>query len=480
MEMNMKRRQFLQAAAGAALYLSGGPGVAASQARTTLVSPGARRSRVRVAKLYLGKPKAHWPTPDMDIHAERQRYETEFAARAKDFADTDFTVNELVTTAEQAKEIAARLDEVDGVLLIHLSMGIWDMLPALLAAGKPTMVFAAPYSGHEWSGFGALRQRPEGALLECLLTSDFDQLAIAVHPFRAIHHLREAKILNATLNELPADFVQAVKTKFGAEIVRIDHARVMAAYDAIDPAAAEAETESWMKRAEEIVEPSRDEIHRSCRLALAFEKLLDEENATVMTVDCYGSMYGRLPAFPCVGFARLNDLGYGGICESDLRSALTFILLQALSGRPGFISDPTVDESTGSIILAHCMGSTKMDGPENPPCPYRLRSIMERQEGAAPQVRMPVGRKVTQAELMTMDKLLYFTGEAIDSPDTERGCRTKITVNVDGDIEALWQNWSGGLHRVTCYGDLRHDLKRFCRFKSVQMVDEAQPGAVRS
>ena len=37
---------------------------------TTLISPGCRRSKVKVAKLYLGKPKAHWPTPEMDVEAE--------------------------------------------------------------------------------------------------------------------------------------------------------------------------------------------------------------------------------------------------------------------------------------------------------------------------------------------------------------------------------------------------------------------------
>jgi len=71
------------------------------------------------------------------------------------------------------------------------------------------------------------------------------------------------------------------------------------------------------------------------------------------------------------------------------------------------------------------------------------------------------------------DLLLYFTGEIVDAPDVDRGCRTKITVKVDGDLEKLWQNWSHGLHRVTCYGDLVPDLKRFCRFTGVKLVNEA-------
>lgn len=440
---------------------------------TTLVSPGCRRSKVKVAKLYLGVPNAHWPTPKMDLEGERRRYEAAFADMRKEFADVDFFVNQLITKPEELSSIQNKLREADGILLVHLSMGMGGVVREVLAAKRPTVLFAAPYSGHEWSGFGALRNEPVGANLECLLTSDLAQLVVAVRPFRALHHLREAKILNVTSRPLPAAYTQAIAEQFGTEVKAIDLPRMMAAYEAIDPKAAEEETRRWIKGAAKVVEPPRSEVFNSCRLALAFEQLLAAENATCITADCYGTMYRKLPAFPCVGFVRLNDLGLAGICESDLTSAMTFLLLQGLSGRPGFISDPTVDESKKAIILAHCLGSRRMDGPAGPQQSYKLRTIMERQEGCVPQVRMRVGQKVTQAWLVGTDKLQYFTGEIIESPDTERGCRTKMTVKVDGDIEKLWQNWSQGLHRVTCYGDVIADLKRFCRFKGIQLVNEA-------
>ena len=476
--MELKRRQFLQASlAGAALYTGSGLLFAASAETkgSALISPGARRSKVRVAKVYLGIPKALWPTPKMDVNEEFKAYEAEFEKRAKDFADVEFPVCELVTTPEQAKEVAAKLADVDGVLAIHLSMGVMAMLGPILDAKKPTVLFAAPYSGHEWTGFGGLMREPEGALLDCILSSDFDQLAAAVRPFRAIHHLREAKILDVTADDVSPDYVKAIKEKFGTEIKTVGRDRMLAAYEAVDVAAAQAEAKRWMQAATKVVEPSTEEIVNSCRLALAFEQLMNEEDATAITVDCYGSMYRKLPAFPCIGFTRLNDMGFAGVCESDLMSAMTFILLQALSGRPGFVSDPTLDESKPGIILAHCLGSTKMCGPEGEASPYRIRCIMERQEGAVTQVFMPINQKTTQAKLIGTDLMLYFTGDVIEAPDTDRGCRTKITVKVDGDLDYLWQNWSNSLHRVTCYGDLTNDLKRFCKFKQIKLVDEAHP-----
>lgn len=475
MTFHVDRREFLKTtAAGAAIYLGARPllGTDVPPPPLDIVSPGCRKSKVRVAKLYLGRPGAHWPTPDLDLKAEVQRYEDEFARMAKDFADVDFVLNELVTSTEQAQQLKEKLNDADGIMAIHLSMGVMADLRELLSAGRPTMLFAAPYSGHEWVRYGGLMKEKEGALLDCLLTADYSQLAVAVRPIRAIHHLREAKILDVTARDLPAEYVNTVKDKFGTQIVRISREQVLAAYDAISDTDAEAEAKRWIAGAEQIVEPSRDEIVRSCKLALAAQRLLDEHEATMFTVDCYGTMWRKLPAYPCIGLARLNNMGLGGMCEADLRSCLTQILFQGLSGRPGFVNDPTMDTSRNAIILAHCMGTPKMDGPDGQAAPYRLRSIMERQEGCVCQVRMRLNQNVTSAALIGTDKLLYFSGQIIDTPDSPRGCRTKITVRVDGDAEKLWRNWTHGLHRVTCYGDLTRDLARFCRFMGVNIVNE--------
>jgi hypothetical protein len=476
MAMRMERREFLRAAAAGSALCLGAPRfltAAAEPKKRALVSPGCRGSKVRVAKFYMVGTNKLWPTPKMDQKEEMQRYEAEFDRMKKDLADVDFVCSQLVASPEEIKSLKDKLADVDGILVIHLSMGATPILMEILSAGKPTVVFAAPYSGHEWTGFGSLQAKKEGALLDCMLTSDRNQLAVAIRPFRAIHHMREAKILNVTSRALNDGYVTAIKDKFGTEIKRIDRQQVLDAYNSIPDAEAKAETKRWMRGATKIVEPKEDEIFRSCKLALAFQKIVDAENGTAFTVDCYGTMYRQLPAFPCVGLTRLDDQGLSGVCESDLNCSVTAVLLQSLSGKPAFVSDPTVDESKKGIILAHCRCATKMDGPDGEAAPYKLRTIMERQEGCVSQVKMRVGQKVTQVIMPGTDQLLYFTGEVIEVPDIDRGCRTKINVKVDGDIEKLWHNWSHGLHRQTVYGDVVKDLERFCKFKTIKMANEA-------
>jgi len=481
MESYISRRQLLQTTvAGSALYLAGSgiSALGAASKGSKLISPGCRGTKVKVARIYMGTSHGHWPKPELDLKTEVRSYEAQFAKLKGELTDVEFPIDAIVGSGEQASGLKDMLKGVDGVLAIHLDMGVRPVLDEILSVGKPTVVFAAPYSGHEWSGFGALQREPLGAKMECMLTTDYKQLAVAIRPFRAIHHLRESKILNLTTRSIEK-YAADMKNKFGTEIKQIDLDRVLAAYNAVDDDRAKTETARWIKGAEQVVEPPEQEIFKSCKLALSFEDLLDQENATAMTIDCYGTMWDKtikLPAYPCLGFTRLNDLGLGGICESDLQCAMTHVIFQGLSGRPGFVSDPTLDESQNAIILAHCLGTRKMDGPDKPADTYKLRTVMERREGVVPQVKMQIGRKVTQAILIGTDSLLYFTGEIIDAPVSlkdDRGCRTKITVKVDGDATKLWKNWSSGLHRQTCYEDITRELGMFCRFKEIKMVNEA-------
>jgi hypothetical protein len=478
MSKSMKRRNFLGLlGTGSMMAFTkfNFTGYSAENKKSRLISPGCRGTKVKVARLYLGTSHGLWPKPKLDFEKEIKFYLSQFEKYKDQLTDVEFVIDQLLTAPEEIQQIKDKLKTVDGIIAIHFNIGIRPILNELLQIGKPTVLFADPYSGHEWVGFGELQKQELGANLECVLSSDYSQLTRVIRPFRAIHHLREAKILNLTTRDFE-EYANEIKTKYGTEIKKVNLERIVVLYDSISKKDIELEANLWIENAVQVIEPDREDILKSCRMALAFEKLLDEENATVMTVDCYGSMFEplcRKYAYPCVGFVRLNNMGLGGICESDLQCAMTHIIFQGLSGKPGFISDPTVDEHNNTIILAHCLGTLKMNGITEPSAPYKLRSIMERKEGVVPQVKMSIGETVTQAKLVGTDFMPYFIGQIVDVPETDRGCRTKITVKVEGNVTSLWQNWSSGLHRVTCYGDLTQELRQFSRYQKIRLVNEA-------
>jgi hypothetical protein len=243
MQHALKRREFLRlTVVGTALGATapGTLGWAAPPAPSKLLSPGCRRSKVKVARVYLATPTGQWPKPGLDLQAEIRSYQAAFAAMKDELADVEFDADQLVTTPAEVQAIQAKLKGADGVLAIHLNIGVHAVLNAVLAAGKPTVVFAIPYSGHEWASFGAMMKQPQGEKLDCLLTTDRKQLAAAIRPFRALHHLREAKVLDVT-TRLPAQYVEEIKAKFGTEVKQVGLAEVEKAYAAVSEADARAE-----------------------------------------------------------------------------------------------------------------------------------------------------------------------------------------------------------------------------------------------
>jgi L-fucose isomerase-like protein len=262
-----------------------------------------------------------------------------------------------------------------------------------------------------------------------------------------------------------------VKKRLGADVVAVDEKTFDDHITGADEKAVRAEAARWTEGAKAIIEPNQEDITKAARISVALQNLMQREQSQGLAI---GTCMGWLPkGFPCLGFTRLRDAGIPAACEGDMDSLLTMLLYQHAIDRPGFQGNATFDTSRNAVWTAHCTAPLKMDGPDGKAAPYRLRSIMERQEGCVPQVFMRRGQKVTQAWLATPEKLLYYTGDILAVPDSERGCRTQIKVRVDGEIAKVWQNWGHGLHRLTAYGDLTADLQRFCRYKDVALVNEA-------
>ena len=192
---SLSRRDFVQLSiGGGALYLGGGLGGGTRAAAGSATVAG-RATGARIARLYLGTPDGHWPTPQAryprgdaplcrGVHEVRQG-----VCRRRLSPDM------LVTSVDDVRKLRSVLAEADGILAIHLSIGIRPVLAEILAGGKPTMFFAIPYSGHEWADLGDLTQARRGQA-DCMLTSDLSSLPPPCARCGPLHYLKAAKILN--------------------------------------------------------------------------------------------------------------------------------------------------------------------------------------------------------------------------------------------------------------------------------------------
>ncbi len=427
------------------------------------------KTKVRIAKIYLGHEHPGWPSSKVDLKADMQRFETEMA-RLPGLKDVEFVNAGLVSSAEQLNAAKEKIKDVSGILVLHLTMGITGYLEGLMATGLPVMIFALPYSGHEWHIVGGWQK--QGKLVDVLPSSRYEDIAEAIRPFRAIQRIKETRILHVNHGDADPAYCQAIKQKFGTEIISLKLPDLEAAYKAADRAECEADAKRWIREAKKIVEPSKEEILKGATMHIAMRNLLAQHNAQAITMNCLGmSLIERNMGYPCLGFVRLNNQLLAGVCEADLKSTMTQLIFTYLVGRTGFVTDPVFDYSNNTIIHAHCVAATQMEGPNSRPAPYHIRTHLEDGKGVSLQVKMPIRSKLSMARLIGTDTLLYSTGEAVDSPMVERGCRSKVTMRVDHP-ERFVENWSCGLHRVIFYGDHTRDINRYCRYMNLRLVRE--------
>jgi hypothetical protein len=469
MSDGISRRVFLEGAAAGAASLSM-LGALSDRALAENALPVA--GKVRIGKVYFGAPHPSWPMATVDVEAERKRVEAELTRLQPALSDVEMIDCGLVVNDAELARAKEKLQGADGILFLQLTMGASKMLQGLLELNLPTVLFAEPFCGHEWNTIAALQR--QGKRIDCWASSKFDDVVPAIRPFRAIRRLKDAKVLH--VSPVPADptYVKNIKDKFGTEIKSLKLADLEAAYKAVDQQAAEAEAQRWVREAEKVVEPTPADILKASRMALAVVGMVQAEQAAAITINCLGmGLPDRGMGYPCLGFCRLNSMGLGGICEADLLSTMTHLIFNYLVGRPGFVTDPCFDYSNNTILHAHCVAATKMLGPDGPSHPYIIRSHLEDNKNAVLQVKMPVDQKVSMAKLVGNDLMLFSTGEAIDSPLVDRGCRSKLTVRVEHP-EKFMEGWSCGLHRVIFYGDHTRDLERFCRFMQIRLHHEGR------
>jgi hypothetical protein len=428
------------------------------------------KTKVRIGKVYVGHERPGWPLARVDLAAEMRQYEEALARLAGALGDVEFLEGGLVGSAEQLAQAREKLKGASGILVIHLTLGTGPQIAGLMELGLPVMIFTTPYSGHEWHIVASWQR--EGKRVDVHPSSRYEDIPVALRPFRAIQRLRETRVLHISQNDADPKYVAALKDKFGTEVLSLHLDDLQQAFAAANRDEVEADAERWLRQARQVVEPSRGDVRQGAQMYVAMKDLLLRHRAQAVTMNCLGmGLMDRGMGYPCLGFVRLNNALLAGVCEADLKSTLTQLIFTYLVGRTGFVTDPMFDLSNSTIIHAHCVAATQMEGPASPAAPYSIRTHLEDGRGASLQVQLPVGGQVSMARLIGTDLMLFSTGEAVDSPLVERGCRSKLTVRVE-QIDRFLSDWSCGLHRVIFYGDHTRDLARFCRYMKIRLLRE--------
>ena len=488
MPFPMNRRTFLGSTGG--LLLAGGvaarPLQAAEEAGWPAMPP------VKVYVVYLGTGGA-WPKPDFDAPKEiEEKFAPYLAGVQKRLSDVELVGGDLIRNhAKMAEDLLPKIDEsqADAILVVHLSFGNSAPFAVFAGTGRPVAIYSQPFSGHDWMYVPRLQKK--GFRLIMAPSRDMAEIDRLVALLRVPVRMKQSKIIllgnpGCAAGTDAAKNFDLVRTRPGPEIVQITPPEFVKIHESIDVKAAEKEAEEyWISQAREIVEPSREEIVKSCKTYLAMKRIMLDHGARAITVKCLGGIPIGTLGYPCLGFSRLLDDGLVGACEADIDSTLTMLMFLYATGLPGFITDPLIDTANSAVIHAHCVATTKMRGPASERLPFSIRSHRDDNRGASLEVFMDkdIGQKVTWAKVANLETILVTTGTIVEVPDfDDRGCRTQVVTQVD-DARELFAHWGGGvlpdgmmalLHRVLFYGDHVHNVRDMAHLMGLKVLLEGK------
>ena len=230
----------------------------------------------------------------------------------------------------------------------------WE-LPIIAFSGQhtPTQALYA---------FGVERHSQPGITIAL----DFKDIDEALQLLEARKKLQNTRIalfgfpppLFSRWHHLP-DF-ELAREKLGVQFSAVELRELVAQLPMVDNKEVQTVAERWMQEAKEVIEPSKSDVTEAALVYLALTKILKQEKANALAINCLEMMRVLSAPPPCYALTRLRDEGVHAACEADVIALLTMMLLGYLTDAPAFMGNivGTIPESN-ILSISHCVVPTK-------------------------------------------------------------------------------------------------------------------------
>ncbi len=352
----------------------------------------------------------------------------------------------------------------DGLFVIAMELFRWNLINHLVQkrGDVPTIVYS-PMGSSFTQHLKVARSTPKtfvGA------TQDIHWPVFGLRMLNTIWRMKNTRIcicvgdktLDKKLNVVGTTLHYIPSKRFPEEFKKVqasDEARALADY--------------YTKNAEKIIEPKKEEILDAAKNYIVCRRLMAAENCQGFSMDCLGPIERGVIQPPCMAFSHLLDEGVVAACEADWNAAISMQLTHYLFDRPGFMQDPAPNTINNSLMGAHCMSATKLDGFDKPTtAPFILRSYHTR-TGVALQVLWRIGQKVTIMKFQGPESIILGTGRVVANiPQPPAGCcRTAVEIKLDGVPDSCDTK---GFHQLFIYGNLELPFKAYCKLAGIKVV----------
>lgn len=479
----LSRRRFLSTVSAGALGTAFLPSLLSSvslaEDLTDVIDIGSLRSRppVKIKGVFIRfKPPywLGWPGTSYDLEGYRKKYMEEFAAHARKLG-VDLQQEESPLESEEALNTFVeqlKAEKPDAVLVSVQHMGVWGWADRIAQAGIPTLIFAPVgtcFTGHVLE----ISRRPHVHVISSLEVS-----AVA----QAMRMIRAKKQFDATTLLVVAGDKRAesVMERLNVKVKTIPRRSLNEMFERMPETDEMKQLASVMRRhAKKVVEPSKQDLLNAARSYCTAKKLMKDEGANAITTDCLGMVTMKVvPTPPCMAVSMFQDAGVTYGCEADVNGALSLMLTSYLLDKPGFMNDPVPETVKNTLVVAHCVCGTKLNGFDQPSEPFILRSHSESALGVSVQVLWKIGQPATLVSFQGPHQLVVDTGTVVSNVDTPPagGCRTSVELKMDRMEDARDVL---GFHQVVFYGDHRRDIEAFCQMNEIKVINSPEKAPKR-
>lgn len=409
-----------------------------------------------------------WPGTSYDL----PRFEREYtAALVQAAARLGVTLDLSAAQIEDAPGLQAfvervRTEQPHGVVLLLQHMNGWSDAQAIAASGVPTIVFApvgTAFTGH-------VREFSRQTGVYVISSLDTGGLEYGLRMIRAKRRFEATRVLWIRENSRS----EAVLERLGVKVRSLPRRVFNEGFEQTPETKEVRAVAKHMRRtAKRVVEPAAEDLHNAARTYVTAKRLLQEEGANALSMDCLGMVGSRLvPTPPCMAWSMLQDAGVTAGCEADLFAAVSLMLSSYLFDKPGFINDPVPETRQNLLIASHCTCATRLRGLDQDPEPFILRSHSESAKGVSMQVLWPRDAPVTLVRFNGPHDLILDSGVVVENVNTPPagGCRTAFEIRLDGVQDARDVE---GFHQVVFHGSHRREVEAFAQLYGIKVSRSA-------
>lgn len=349
----------------------------------------------------------------------------------------------------------------------RLVMQCFEQLPrpAVILADGMQNSLAAALEVSAW-----LRERGmKSEILHGEMTTIIQRIHVLFSNFRAQRSLvgQRIGVIGASSSWLIASNVDYLlaKRRWGIEYMDIPLERIYEVYDRIHNNDVGASCAAVASQALACREGTPEDILKAMRLYRAIRKICKEEKLSALTLSCF-KLIERTGTTGCLALAMLNDEGIIAGCEGDLQSVFTMLAAKALTGKTGFMANPSmINTRTNEIILAHCTIGLKQTER------YIIRNHFETETGIGIQGLLPTG-DVTLVKCggECLDEYYLSIGTLTENTNYINMCRTQVRVKMNTPADYFLKTPLAN-HHILLQGNYEEALNEFLQANACKRTE---------